>query len=305
MSNDRCKLINKNFKNLIAMKNLTALLIGFFFTTLAIANPTNVVNLGDDEVKVASIEATTQKKAGQVVYNCGSTPCNGVVKSLHDNGQVQIKGTFENGIAVDTVKEFADNGQMIRLFHPCNINGFEQQFYADGQLKREYINGTNECTYYYNDGKVWLKYTNNEIGQRSDVVQFYENGQTRLAQKGNTQTAYYPNGKIAAKCKRSVANKMDRAFGETVVFYNYEFTTYTESGIEVTTAKFSGTDMDYKCGFPLSLNDVTDFESVIYFDEAGKAAKKEEFTYISNTKVKKVTYISQFGKWNAIESTTK
>lgn len=286
------------------MKNFATLLIGFFFTTLAIANPTNVTNVGDDNATVVSIEATTQKKAGQVVYNCGSTPCNGVVKSVYENGQVQIEGTFENGIAIDTVKEFANDGQMTRLFHPCNVNGFEKQFYANGQLKREYKNGTNECTYYYNDGKVWLKYTNNEIGQRSNVTQFYENGQTRLEQKGNTQIAYYPNGKVAAKCKRSVANKMDRAFGETVAYYNYEFTTYTEAGIEVTTAKFSATDMDYKCGFPLSLSEVNDFESIIYFDEAGKEAKKEEFTYISNSKVKKVTYTAQFGKWIATESNT-
>jgi antitoxin component YwqK of YwqJK toxin-antitoxin module len=287
------------------MKNFVTLLIGFFFTTLVIANPTNVTNLGNDKATVVSIEATTEKKAGQVVYNCGSTPCNGVVKSVYENGQVQIEGTFENGIAIDTVKEFANDGQMTRLFHPCNVNGFEKQFYTDGQLKREYKNGTNECTYYYNDGKVWLKYTSNEIGQRSNIVQFYENGQTRLVQKGNTQTAYYQNGKVAAKCKRSVANKIDRAFGEIIIDYNYEFTTYTEVGVEVTTAKFSGTDMDYKYGFPLSLSDVSDFESVTYFDEAGKAAKKEEFTYISNTRVKKVTYVSQFGKWIATESNTE
>jgi hypothetical protein len=286
------------------MKNLGALLVSFLFTTIVVAGPINVTNLGDDnETTVSSIEATTQKRVGQVVYNCGTILCEGVKKAFHSNGQLQIIGTFEKGIAVDTLKEFAADGQIIRLFHPSDRNGFEKQFYPNGQVKREYRNKTSKCTYFYNDGNVWLTYKNNEIGQRSSIVQFYEHGQVRLEQKGNMQTAYYPTGEVAAKCKRSIANKVERAFGESVIYYNYEFITYTESGDKVTKASFSGTDMDYKNGFPLSISDIKDFETIVYF-EAGKASKKEEFTYTSNTKTKKVTYVSQFGKWYATESNT-
>ena len=112
------------------MKNLGALLVSFLFTTIVVAGPINVTNLGDDnETTVSSIEATTQKRVGQVVYNCGTILCEGVKKAFHSNGQLQIIGTFEKGIAVDTLKEFAADGQIIRLFHPSDRNGFEKQFY--------------------------------------------------------------------------------------------------------------------------------------------------------------------------------
>ena len=82
------------------MKNLGTLLVSFLFTSSIIAASVNTITTDNDDQTTTSIEATTQKKAGQVVYNCGSSPCEGVKKAFHDNGQLQISGTFKNGVIV-------------------------------------------------------------------------------------------------------------------------------------------------------------------------------------------------------------
>lgn len=284
------------------MKYLSALLISLLFTSSIIAATTT----GGDNETAASIEATTQKKAGQVVYNCGTTPCEGYKKALYTNGQVQIEGTFKNGIVVDTLKEFTKDGGMTRIFCPDTKNGFEKQFYGNGKIKRIFDNKSNKCTYYYENGKVWLTYTNN-AGQRSEITQYYENGQVRLVQNNNTQKAYYTNGKLAYKCKRSEEYKMNRIFSETDVrFFTYEYEAYNEAGVKVTDATFKATEMDFKNGFPLSITEVSekDFNCIVYYDEAGKPVRKMECELTSNTRYKKVTYVYEFGKWHAFESTT-
>ncbi len=287
------------------MKFLSAVLVSFLFTTSMMAEVINTMIDGDSET-VTSIEATSQKKSGQVVYNCGNTPCEGVKKAYYTNGQLQISATFNNGVVVDTMKEYDENGQMLRLFCPDTEKGFEKQFYPNGQVKRIFENKTNECIYYYTNGNVWLKYTNN-AGQRSNVTQYYENGQVRLEQKGNIQNAYYENGKLAYKCKRSEINKTSRMLGgPDVRFYGFEFTSYNEAGSLVSDVSFKATEMDFKNGFPVEITDVPeqDFDKVIYYDETGKPAKKEEYEAISNTRFKKVTYVYELGKWQVFNEVT-
>lgn len=287
------------------MKYLGTLLVSFLFTSSIIAASVNTITTDNDDQTTTSIEATTQKKAGQVVYNCGSSPCEGVKKAFHDNGQLQISGTFKNGVAVDTLVEFGKNGEMIRLFCPSE-KGCEKQFYPNGQLKRVFENKTNKCTYYYDNGNVWLTYIH-DAGQRSNITQYYENGQVRLEQNGNTQKTYYPNGKLANKCKRSEISKTNRIFSNgDVRFYSYEFETFNEAGVTITTATFKATEMDYKNGFPLSISDISDkdFNTIVYYDDAGNPVKKAEYEFTSNTSYKKVTYVYELGEWHTFESKT-
>ncbi|MFK7948111.1 MAG: hypothetical protein AB8G11_10990, partial [Saprospiraceae bacterium] len=248
------------------MKFLTALFTVLVFTTSIFAS--NIDNSGDNET-TTSIEATSQKKSGQVVYNCGDTPCEGFKQAFHTNGKLQISGTFKNGIAVDTLKEFDAAGQMMRLFLPNTDNGFEMQFYPDGQIKRVYENNTNQCTYYYNNGNVWLTYKH-DAGTRTNLTQYYENGQVRLVQKGNKQVVYYGDGKIAYEFKRKVTSKKGG-----VALYAYTYEAFNQVYVKVTTATFTATSMDFKNGFPLEFSDVADkdFGQINYFDEVGNPLK--------------------------------
>lgn len=272
------------------MKLLSALFIGLFFTTSIIASDI-------DNETVTSIEATTQKKAGQVIYNCGNAPCEGVKKAFHANGQLQISGTFEKGIAIDTLKEFDTNGQMMRVFLPDTETGFEMQFYTDGQVKRIYENKTNQCTYYYNNGNIWLTYTH-DAGTRSNVTQYYENGQVRLTQKNNTQTVYYPNGNIAYEFKRKVEMKKG-----DIALYNYSYEAFNQTNVKITTATFQATSIDYKNDFPVTIADVMekDFNKMTCFDEVGKPLRKTEYEQTSNSRYKKVTFVYEYGKWQEFE----
>lgn len=277
------------------MRFLATLFTALVFTTSVFAS--NIDNNSDNET-TTSIEATSQKKSGQVVYNCGDTPCEGFKKAFHKNGQLQISGTFENGIAVDTLKEFDAAGQMMRLFLPNTDNGFEMQFYPDGQIKRVYENNTDKCTYYYNNGNVWLTYTHN-AGTRTNVTQYYENGQVRLTQKGNKQVVYYADGRIAYEFKRKVTAKKG-----DVALYAYTYEAFNQVSVKVTAATFTATSMDFKNGFPLDFSDVADkdFNEVIYFDEVGNPLKKVENIQTSNSRYNKVTSTYNNGKWEKTES---
>lgn len=276
------------------MKFLAALFSALVLTTSVFAS--NIDNNSDNE-KTTSIEATSQKKSGQVVYNCGTTPCEGVKKAYHTNGQLQIAGTFKNGIAVDTLKEFDAAGQMMRLFLPNTDNGFEMQFYTDGQVKRIYENKTNKCTYYYNNGNIWLTYTHN-AGTRTNITQYYENGELRLTQKENKQVVYYADGKIAYEFKRKVKAKKD-----DVALYNYTYEAFNQVGVKITTATFSATSMDFKNGFPLEISEVSeeDLNQIVFFDEVGSPLRKAEYTQTSNSRYTKGNYTFN-GKWEKTTS---
>lgn len=274
------------------MRFLTTLLIGLVFTTSMFAS-----NIDNDKKAETTIEATSEKKSGQTVYNCGDTPCEGFKTAYYENGQLQISGTFKNGIAVDTLKEFDAAGKMMRLFLPDTDNGFEMQFYTDGQIKRIYENNTNQCTYYYNNGNVWLTYTHN-AGTRTNITQYYENGQVRLAQKGNKQIVYYPNGKIAYEFRRKAATKKG-----DVTLYNYTYEAFNQVGVKITTARFKATSMDYKNGFPLAISDIVekDICQMVFFDETGNPLRKVECEQTSNSRYTKCSFVYD-GKWQEVET---
>lgn len=285
------------------MKTLNITIIAIiFFANVAKAN--NDFGSANENVATTSIIEETAKNSGTISYRCGNVPCDGYKETYHSNGTIEVAGTFKNGIVVDTLKKFHTNGQLLSIKYPNIETGFEKDFYLNGEVKRFANNSTKACTYYYEGGQVKLSYTY-EDGQRTNITQYYANGQARLAQKGNTQTAYYPNGNVAYKMERSEIYKANRIFnGNDFRFYDYEFVAYNEFGVIVTTAAFSGSDVDYRNGFPLSIKEVkiTDFEEVIYNDNAGNGVRKETFDASSTTRTKKTTFVMQNGTWNKVDT---
>jgi hypothetical protein len=250
------------------------------------------------------IQKVSDKNEGRESYVCGGTPCEGFNVSRHENGQYQIIGTFEKGFPIDTLKEFDETGQIIRLLHPDKTTGFEKIFYPNGQIKRHFNQKEAKCTYFYQNGNVWLNYTT-EGGCRKNIVQYYENGKIRLEQEDNTQKAYYENGKLAYKCKRSEPYKMSRIINkDDFKYYTFQFESYNENGVKIVEAVFSATDMDYKDGFPASITEVrpTDFDNVIYYDASGQPAKKEVFEYVTEKRYKKTTFSYENGQWRELET---
>lgn len=281
--------------------NITIIAIIFFAN---VANANNDFGSANENAATTSIIEETAKSSGTVSYRCGNVPCDGYKETRHSNGNVEVAGTFKNGIVVDTLKKFNENGQLLSIKHPNVETGFEKEFYTNGEVKRFADNTTKACTYYYQGGQVQLSYTY-ENGQRKNITQYYANGTARLVQKGNTQTAYYANGKVAYKMNRSEIYKMSRIVNNhDFRFYDYEFVAYNEFGVKVTEATFSGSDVDYANGFPLSIKNVklTDFEEIIYSDNAGNEIKKELFDASSTTRTKKVTFVMENGKWNKLDT---
>lgn len=281
--------------------NITIIAIIFFAN---VVNANNDFGSGKQNATTTSIVEETAKSGGQTLYRCGNVPCDGYKEAYYSNGKLEVAGTFKNGVVVDTLKEFDAEGHLLAIKHPNVETGFEKEFYTNGEVKRFADNSTKACTYYYEGGQVQLSYTYKN-GQRANITQYYANGTARLAQEGNTQTAYYPNGKVAYKMTRSEIYKVNRIMNNNDFrFYDYEFVAYNEFGVKVTTATFSGSDVDYTSGFPLSIKEVkaTDFEEIIYSDNAGNEIKKEVFDASSTSRTKKTTFAMENGTWNKLDT---
>ena len=100
---------------------------------------------------------------------------------------------------------------------------------------------------------------------------------------------------------RSEIYKMNRIVNKNDFrFYDYEFVAYNEFGVKVTEAIFSGSDVEYVNGFPLSIKNVksTNFEEIIYSDNEGNEIKKEVFDASSTSRTKKTTFTMENGTWN-------
>jgi antitoxin component YwqK of YwqJK toxin-antitoxin module len=236
------------------MKNLTIATLLVCFAQLAIAN--NGTTPNGEGVVVTSIVKEVEKSAGKVTYKCGDLPCEGYKETFYDNGQLKISGTFDNGIAVDTLKEYQANGQLLFVKAPSIKDGFEKEFYGNGIVKRFADNVAKTCTYYHPSGQLQLSYIYEE-GRRKEIKQYYEDGQLRLAQNGDEQLVYHTNGKVAFKCTRTETNKMNRVLGKNDFYlYDYTFTTYDENGAEILKGSFAGSDAEYTNGFPLCLKEV-------------------------------------------------
>lgn len=284
------------------MKTLNITIIAIIFFA-SVANANNGFGSVNENEANSSIQETANK-SGITLYKCGDTPCEGYKETYHTNGKLHVAGTFKNGFVVDTLKKYDANGQLLVIKHPNTKTGFIKEFYNNGEVKRYANNATKACTYYYSTGQMRLSYTY-EDGQRKNITQYYENGTVRLAQKGNTQTAYYPNGNVAYKMTRSEIYKMNRIVNNNDFrFYDYEFVAYNEFGVQVTKASFSGSDVEYSNGFPLSIKDVklTDFEEIIYSDNAGNEIKKEVYDASTTSRTKKTTFLMENGTWNKMDT---
>ena len=106
--------------------NITIIAIIFFAN---VANANNDLGSANENVTTTSIVEETAKNSGTVLYKCGDVPCDGYKETYYSNGNVEVAGTFKNGIVIDTLKRFNENGQLLSIKHPNVKTGFEKDFY--------------------------------------------------------------------------------------------------------------------------------------------------------------------------------
>ncbi len=168
-----------------------------------------------------------------VYESCGNL-INGYDEDYYSNGNIRIRGNFQEGKPKDSVVTFFSNGitEKRLTFLPKEI--FIEEFDTSANLikvshnsnKSYYLTDFN-TTEYYTNGKI--KRNESNIKRLTIIREFYPNGQLKVIQTKKYRTEYFDNGnkEITFKWKRK---KVKEIKGE----YRFEFkihqTKYTING---------------------------------------------------------------------------
>jgi hypothetical protein len=168
-----------------------------------------------------------------VYESCGKL-INGYDEDFYSNGNIRIRGTFQEGKSKDSVVTFFPNGitEKRLTFFPKEV--FIQEFDSSGNLikvshnsnKSYYLTDYN-TTEYYTSGLV--KRIENNLNRLVTIKEFYPNGQPKLIQTKKYRYEYFENGN-----KEIVYNWKRKKVKEIKGEYRYEFkihkTIYNQNG---------------------------------------------------------------------------
>lgn len=157
-----CRYCNEKFdmtnKNCFFAMNIIKYFI-LFFLLLTATSISSQGSLGlfteTSGVRTVGQEGRSLIVMNDRVYHCSGEPCNGVQTDYYneEEGRIRMTGRFKNGIPVDTIKEYHENGVLKSLYYP-----YKRKYKYSG---RKY----NYCLYIeYDEQGNCLRYTNDKEG---------------------------------------------------------------------------------------------------------------------------------------------
>lgn len=171
-----------------------------------------------------------------VYENCGKL-INGYDEDYYSNGNIRIRGNFQEGNPKDSLVEFYTNGITKKRFTYLPKEIFIEEYDSLSNLKKVSHNSKKSyyltdytTTEYYSNGKVRLR--ESSIDRLVKIKEYYPNGQLKLTQTKNGRIEYHENGKkeIVYTWKRK---KQKVIPGE----YNFDYTItkkiYDKAGIQI------------------------------------------------------------------------
>lgn len=160
-----------------------------------------------------------------VYESCGKL-INGYDEDYYSNGNIRIRGNFQEGKPKDSVVTFFSNGipQKRLTFLPKEI--FIEEFDTSANLIK--VSHNSNKSYYLTDFNTTEYYTNGKIKRHESnikrlaiIKEFYPNGQLKIVQTKKYRNEYYENGnkEITITWKRK---KVKEIKGE----YRFDFKTH-------------------------------------------------------------------------------
>ena len=114
-----------------------------------------------------------------------------------ENGQLESRENYKNGIKEGLYVEYYKNGQVELLgkYNDGNMNGEFEKYYENGQLesRENYKNGIKEGLYveYYKNGQVELLGKYSDGNMNGVFEKYYENGQLESRISYKNDRLYY------------------------------------------------------------------------------------------------------------------
>ena len=153
-----------------------------------------------------------------VYENCG-TLINGYAEDYYSNGNIRIRGNFQEGKPKDSVVKFFSNGIIEKrwtfLLKEVLIEDFDSSAnlikVSHNSTKSYYLTDYN-TTEYYTNGK--LKRTESNIQRLVIIEEFYPNGELKTVQTKKYRNEYFENGnkQITFRWKRKKVKEVKNEY---------------------------------------------------------------------------------------------
>lgn len=218
--------------------NITKCLILLFLTLIAtsISSQQERLHFITDsfDIRVAGRESGSIVMMNDRIYNCSGEPCNGIQTDYFDEneGRIRMTGRFKNGMPVDTIKEYYENGILKSLYYPYKRKykycGRKYQYclYIEYDEQGNCVRYTNDKEgierKYRSDGSLIsvMYYCRRKSSVRYYVENFPENKGKSIITRGNKYD-YDENERLRCHWVRKSA-KYDKKSGMLSATFYYE-----------------------------------------------------------------------------------
>jgi len=228
-----------------------------------------------------------------VEYMCCDSVCDGKFADYYYNGTIWKTGTFKKGQAIDTLKEYYENGKLKRVYVPF-LKWWKKydythkrpkflllEYHKKGYLEMKTDSRISRETIFYANGKIksdhWYKkdkYTEYDTNGVKSAIILFDKEEDWGWDGSYIKEGYYANGKIKYKYKKQYKDKDG-------VSYNYQ--EFGMNGDLIRECYFFIEKEKYKLGTDNFPNNITDVpqenmkEDILYVSPKEKIVRSYTF----------------------------
>lgn len=223
---------------------------------------------------------------------CGE-PANGKIKDIYKNNILRLKGTFLNGLPIDSVSVYNAKSKLVKLEIPNTKTNSKNKgqykvstlFFENGAIRKESDYSKKYEKVYFESGHL-KAYHNWKSIQQYSKKEYYTNGQLNLFQDRKQRIRYDHRGKIMEHTTRKLDISLNNLFEQK--YYNYISNFFDSLGNKIYEIQYYGpkTSLRHPEYFlaPLKQIELFQFKRVNIF-EKGLLKKQIEFksTYVGDS----------------------
>lgn len=229
---------------------------------------------------------------------------NGYLTGYYPNGQIKIRGTFEDGQPSKRVIHYYPNGQVLKDISPNKKGMRYKRYFENGELESDFNAKKKSSKEYYKSGQIKSKANYTRLfGFKSET--FYSNGQLEDVLTKRKYLRYDDRGNLVEEIERAFLSEGQPLIPEDPdevrhKFHKYNWKNFDEKGNLTRHIEFSESNFITK-SYPIKVEDISNhlFEKIVFYDK-GQPTFKIIYEYPSGNsgRVKNFTlYSFADGMW--------